>query len=363
MENRYQKTVARCLIFVCFFLGTQALIYTQALLIPFIFAILIYATLRSAARLLESRLRIPSSFALITAMTLGTLVFLGFFYMVTSSVASFLTSAGVYGEKLAQFPIWINERLAPTGFAINQETIRAAVLGMPFAQYARNVTGTVSGVLSNLALVSIFVLFLLLGGRARRTAEAQSVPLVEEMFIKVSGYVGTKLLLSLLTGCLTAIILFGMGVDLALLFSVLTVILNFIPNVGSIVSVLLPVPILLLQFGTTWETALVLVSTTVVQFAIGNVLEPRIMGKSLALHPVVVLLALVFWGLIWGIPGMFLAVPITAIGKMILSLYETTRSLVALFEGDLSMMNLRTYASEGQPAKNEPSTEAHTGGS
>lgn len=363
MENRYQKTVARCLIFVCFILGTQALIYTKALLIPFIFAILIYATLLSAARFLESRMRIPSAFAMVTALSLGALVFLGFIYMVTSSVASFLTSAGVYGEKLAQFPLWMNERLAPIGIAINQETIRAAVLGMPFAQYARNVTGTVTGVLSNLALVSIFVLFLLLGGRARRTTEAQGVPLLEEMFIKVSGYVGTKLLLSLLTGCLTAIILFGTGVDLALLFSVLTVILNFIPNVGSIVAVLLPVPILLLQFGTAWETAFVLSSTSVVQFAIGNVLEPRMMGKSLALHPVVVLLALVFWGLIWGIPGMFLAVPITAIGKMILSLFETTRSLAALFEGDLAFMNRRPLSRESGAAENESSTPAHTGGS
>lgn len=290
-------------------------------------------------------MRIPPNLAMAVAIAAGGLVFLGFIYTVTSSVAAFFASASIYSEKLAQFPVWINQRLEPIGIAINQESMRAAVLGLPFAQYAKNVTGSVTGVLSNVALVSIFVAFLLIGGKPRRAASTEEVPLLEDMLIKVSGYVGTKLLLSLLTGALTALILFGTGVDLALLFSILTVVLNFIPNVGSLVAILLPVPILLLQFGTTWETFFVLGSTSLVQFGIGNVLEPRMMGKSLALHPMVVLLALVFWGLIWGIPGMFLAVPITAIGKMILTLFETTRSLATLFEGDLTFLNRRAFPS------------------
>ncbi len=119
------------------------------------------------------------------------------------------------------------------------------------------------------------------------------------------------------------------------MFAILTVLLNFIPNFGSVIATLLPIPVLLLQYGLGWQTMTVITLLFAIQFCIGNLVEPKMMGESLDLHPVTILLFLMFWGLVWGLPGMFLAVPITAILKIILSRIETTLPLSELLAGRL----------------------------
>jgi AI-2 transport protein TqsA len=125
------------------------------------------------------------------------------------------------------------------------------------------------------------------------------------------------------------------GVELAVMFAMLTFLLNFIPSIGSIVAVIIPLPVILLQYGFGWQFWFVLAFAGMVQFVIGNVLEPKMMGESLGLHPVTVLLFLMFWGLVWGIPGMFLAVPITAILKIVLCRIPTTVPVANLLAGKL----------------------------
>lgn len=348
-DLRNWRLISRCLIFICAFLGVVGLIYIKPLAIPFAFSLLIYAILRTSSRALNTHLKIPLGLSVAVVLTIGFLSFFGFGLLITTSVSSFVQGASVYTEKLAVFPRWLEGQLQSSGFDLGVLNLQDLALNLPFAEYARNLTGTLTGIVGNIALISIFVLFLLLGEKKNSVEGPQSIPLLEEIITKVSAYAGAKLLLSLLTGALTGLVLLTMNVNLALLFTVLTVILNFIPNVGSIIAVLLPLPIVLLQYGLGWQSLFVFGSTGFIQFAIGNVLEPRLMGRSLSLHPVVILIALVFWGLIWGIPGMFLAVPITAVLKIVIGLFQTTHGLVAIFEGDLSIMNSRSM----QPTSKE----------
>jgi len=126
-----------------------------------------------------------------------------------------------------------------------------------------------------------------------------------------------------------------MGVDLALVFGVMAFLLNFIPSVGSIIATLLPMPLALVQFDSWLPITLVLVLPGTVQFTIGNVVEPLVMGEGLDLHPVTVLLALVFWGLLWGVVGMLLAAPMTAVLRIVLGRLEITRPLAELLAGRL----------------------------
>ena len=139
--------------------------------------------------------------------------------------------------------------------------------------------------------------------------------------------------MSLATGLLSGIIFTVFGVELALMFAILTVLFNFIPNVGSLIAMALPIPVLFLQFGIGWEFFAVLILCSLTQMLIGNVIEPKWMGDSMDLHPITVLIGLMFWGLVWGIPGMFLAVPITAIIKIILARLEPTRGIAELLAG------------------------------
>lgn len=139
----------------------------------------------------------------------------------------------------------------------------------------------------------------------------------------------------MITGILVGILFLIFGVDLTFMFVVLTILLNFIPSIGSVIATLLPLPVIMLQFGFTAPFYVILIGSGFIQFTIGNVVEPKFMGDSMDLHPVVVLMFLIFWGLVWGIPGMFLAVPITAVLKIVLSRIETTRPFAELLGGRL----------------------------
>ena len=159
--------------------------------------------------------------------------------------------------------------------------------------------------------------------------------MVNEILSKVSAYVSGKFFLSLATGFLVWLVLVLFDVELAFIFALLTVLLNFIPTIGSMLAIALPVPILLLQFQLSWSFFVVLAITGLIQFVIGNVIEPKMMGDSMDLHPITVLICLMFWGLIWGVAGMFLAVPITAILKIAFSRIEATRPFSEILAGRL----------------------------
>ena len=120
---------------------------------------------------------------------------------------------------------------------------------------------------------------------------------------------------------------------MAFMFAILTFLLNFIPNIGSIVAVIIPMPIVLLQYGANHQFILALILLSSVQTLIGNIFEPKIMGESMGLHPVTILFFLTFWGSIWGVIGMFLSVPITATLKIIFEKFSFTRPIAQLFAG------------------------------
>ena len=125
-----------------------------------------------------------------------------------------------------------------------------------------------------------------------------------------------------------------LGVPLAVVFGMFAFLLNFIPNVGSMISVLLPVPVVFLNPEITTTTAVLAIALPgAVQFSIGNIVEPKVMGHSLALHPVTVLVALVFWGMLWGAVGVILAVPMTSSLKILFDHMEVTRPVGRLLAG------------------------------
>jgi AI-2 transport protein TqsA len=138
------------------------------------------------------------------------------------------------------------------------------------------------------------------------------------------------------TGILVWLILWGFGLHMAPLFGLLAFLFNFIPSIGSIIATLLPIPIAFAQFqNEPWMILAVVGFPGTVHMTIGNVVEPRLMGRGLELHPVTVLLALAFWGLLWGIVGMVLAVPMVAAMRIVFSHFSSTRPLADLLAGRL----------------------------
>ncbi len=151
--------------------------------------------------------------------------------------------------------------------------------------------------------------------RRERTIEKTFKDITEQ----IQRYIATKFLISLLTGIVVGIILWIFDIDFIFVWAVLAFFLNFIPNIGSIIAIILPTIMTLIQYESIGYTFLVSGVITIAQNVIGNIIEPKILGDKLGLNPLVIILSLLIWGYIWGIAGMFLSVPLTAVVKIIIS--------------------------------------------
>lgn len=190
-----------------------------------------------------------------------------------------------------------------------------------------------------LAVVVVFYLvFLLVEQRAfkRRIQGAFDVARSEEVlgvFVKINTsiahYISVKTAMSAMTGLVTALILWLFGVEFAVMWGVIAFLANFIPYVGSFVAVLLPVAQSVVQPGidSIWLSVLILLLLTGSQQLIGVLLEPMIAGRTLNVSPLLIVLSLAFWGFIWGVSGMILAVPILVVVKIALENAPATQSV------------------------------------
>ena len=217
------------------------------------------------------------------------------------------------------------------GINLSQDALLDSIRNLPVSRVLQASADAAFSLLTNGTLVVLFVIFLLLG----RTKEMIKHPVFKQIDRDIRRYLVLKFLISAATGILVGLILFAFGLDLALVFGVLAFVLNFIPSVGSIVATILPLPIALVQFETLGPVLAILALTTSVQMIVGNGIDPMLMGERLDLSPVTIVMALVFSGLLWGGVGMLLAAPLTAILRIVLARFETTRPFTDLMAGRL----------------------------
>jgi AI-2 transport protein TqsA len=198
--------------------------------------------------------------------------------------------------------------------------------------------GTVTTIVSHGFLIVFFVVFLLIG---RHPHEKRS-DIYSEIESTIRGYITTMTGIAAGTALLVWFVLWALGLHLAWLFGLLVFAFTFIPSVGPIIATFLPLPVAVTQFSNEpWMIVAVIVIPGAIHMLIGNLVVPKLMGRGLELHPVTVLLSLAFWGLLWGIVGMVLAVPIVALIRIVLSHFSTTRSIADLLAGRLPGAGIR----------------------
>ena len=331
MENNYAKINNACLVILALVAITIALIYTRPILVPFVISFFIYAIISPAINWFQVRLKMPRYLAMTVTIVSFFVTFALLVFFISTSLKGFFDDALVYKKRIVEFYKWSFELAQSYGFELKNIDIIEELKNLPIFSFAKNITTGVTLFFGNMILVMIFVLFFLIG----EGVAVNQNPMVDTIKLSISRYAAAKFFLSLVTGALVFIILLIFGIELAFLFGVLTLFLNFIPNIGSLTATLFPIPIILLQYGFGWEILVILILCITLQFVIGNILEPKLMGESMDLHPITILLFLMFWGLVWGIPGMFMAIPITAIMKIIFSRIETTRGLAEVLAGRL----------------------------
>jgi AI-2 transport protein TqsA len=307
-----------------------ALVYTRDVMIPFVLAIFITSVVSPVVDFQVTRWRVPGWIAILTALllVLAMLALLGL--VLIWAVQTMVHAAGEYSQQVVNLTERLFVELNEHKIQIDQARI-SAELESRLPGIITKAAGTVTALLSNGFLIVIFVVFLLIG----RNPHQRQIGIYAEIESTIRHYIATVTALSAVTGLLVGIVLWVMGLHMALLFGLLAFLLNFIPNIGSIIAVLLPIPVAVTQFQDPWMVLAVVAVPGSIHMTIGNFIAPRLMGRGLELHPVTVLLALAFWGLLWGIVGMVLAVPIVAVLRIVLSRFTATRSIANLLAGEL----------------------------
>ena len=328
----YLKASAICLTIIAAGVVTAFLVYTKSLMIPLVISILLYTILAQMTLYMKNKFSFPSWLALTISILLGIALFTGVILFTVNSVGTFLKGAEVYRQNLIDTINDIVVRLQQHGITLDQKFIETYLRELPLFNWLRNFGGKVFNIVSDATLVILFMTFFLFG--SKKTPPITN-PAIKEMLANVSVYLSVKLTASVATGLVAAAILFGFQVKLAALFALFMFLLNFIPSVGSIIAVLLPAPVLFLQYGLGPQFFLVIGLLAATEFTIGNLIEPRFLGEGMDLHPAAVVACLIFWTLVWGVPGAFLSVPITASIKIVLSKIKHTRPVAEFLAGRL----------------------------
>lgn len=198
----------------------------------------------------------------------------------------------------------------------------------------------VASFVSQLGVIIVYVIFLLveqtffdakIRALIRNDQKREHMQRILERIVRdVQSYMWIMTLMSGLTAGLSYIVMTWIGLEQAAFWAFLIFILNFIPTVGSVIATFFPAMYAFIQFQEFSKPLIVLVLIGIIQFVIGNVLQPRLAGRSLNMSQFVVILSLFVWGAVWGVVGMFLAVPMTAILMIIFSNFETTRPAAVL---------------------------------
>ncbi len=201
-------------------------------------------------------------------------------------------------------------------------------------------SGSVVSIVSNSLLIFIFVLFLMLERQSLIPKFKVALPsrggmriaiMFERINRQVSRYLVVKFVISSITGFLFYLASLSVGLDFAIIWGVLAFFFNFIPNIGSLVITLLTILMSVIQFFPDYTRILyVAIIMNLIQVVMGNILDPRFQGNQLNLSPFVILVSLVYWGFIWGIMGMFLAVPIMAVVQIICSNIKDLRPIAII---------------------------------
>ncbi len=317
------------------------LIVARTLIIPLIFAIFVWYLLNTAA---NDLLRIPYLGRFMPRWLALLLAVLALFYLgvwlagiMTGNVNQVIELAPRYQER---FLITIKEIDSRFSFDLF-EYLEKWVSKISLKNILVSFYGVFTSFTSNLFIITLYVIFLFLEQQVMRPKLIALCQKKEHLILADSilkqivkdtqTYVGIKTLMSLITAVICWLIMKSVGLDFSEFWAILIFFLNFIPNIGPIISTIFPSILAVIQFPPHWwPVTIVVVGVSTVQCLVGNVAEPKLMGSHLNLSPFVILVTLAVWGQLWGVVGMFLSVPMTVILMIIFSHFERTKPYAVL---------------------------------
>jgi AI-2 transport protein TqsA len=307
------------------------------LVLPFMVAVFLAILSLPLLTWLQAR-RVPMVLAVVLTILADLAVLAIIVLMVSGSVQGFMDAVPRYRERLdamsANAVAWLQSKGLEAKQLIPQDRFKPGNL-LDLA------VGTARGaavVLSNIVLVILTMIFILFEAagfpaklrRALGRAEGD-LSRYARITSEVQRYLAIKTLVSVVTGLLAGVVVAAAGVDFPVLWGLVACLLNYVPNLGSIIAAVPPVLLALVQYGPG-RALVVAAGFLAINMVLGNFVEPALMGRKLGLSTLVVFLSLVFWGWVWGPVGMLLSVPLTMVVKIMLENTAETQWIAALLD-------------------------------
>jgi len=318
--------------FVVVVAGVKA---ASSIVIPFLLSIFI-ATVSAPAIFWLEKLKIPRILAFLIVLSFVVVVLLGFGYILSTSVDSFLSNTPQYTAKIKGIIGSMQGLLDKFGITIAKSDLETIFDPSGLLNFAGGFLKSFSAVLSKSFIIFLGVTFMLFETSSLKTKiylltkqdESKDNPF-EKFSQKLNSYLAIKTIISFITGVIVTIGLTIIGVDFALLLGVIVFLLNYIPSFGSVIAAI--PAILVALVGLDMNSVLLVIGLyAVVNVVMGNVVEPRYMGKGLGLSVVVIFFSLIFWGWVLGSVGMFLAVPLSMTIKLAFESNPSTKPIAML---------------------------------
>ncbi|MCO4848456.1 MAG: AI-2E family transporter [Yoonia sp.] len=315
-----QRVQTGALVIIAFAVVLFLLVQARFMLISLATAIILFSltsdVISFIARLRIGPARIPIFVATVAAMILIATALLTLTSILLAQVNTVLVTTLSYAERAPSAVASLFSFMGPG----TQEAIFNSLQSVDASSYLRSAAGQAGNITQGTVLVILFVGFLFgeriwfgtkLNNFVGDPVQADRISrIITSIIHRVNYYLLVKTVISAITGAMVYVLAKLFALELATALGVITFVLNFIPNVGSITATALIALVAHVQAGDATMTAVIFVIAGAIQFLNGNIIDPLLMGRALRLSAFGIILSLAFWGAVWGIPGMFLSVPI-----------------------------------------------------
>ncbi len=318
-------------------------------LTPLILAVFLMLTIGGLERALRRRTPLPKPAILPTAM-IGVLTLFGLaIWLIADNGAHIVAESGGYAARLDVLIKMGADRLGVSAAPTIDQLFRQT---KP-EHYIAGVAGAVGDIAEKAVLVLIYLGFLLASraGFGRKLTElfeegrhAEALTVLARIQNGVEGYIWLQTVVGVLVAAGSALIMWGMGLSHVMFWSFLIFLGNYIPVIGVAIAVMIPTVFGLIELDALWKPAVIFVAMEIIHFVAAHVVLPRMQGDRLNMDPLVVLLSLAFWGVIFGVAGAFLSTPLTVMVMAVCAEFPATRGIAVLLSSDG-----RPFASPPEP--------------
>jgi AI-2 transport protein TqsA len=337
-----QRLTSFTLSFILVYLVGTIVIAGQSFFIPFLIALMIAYLIIALAEWVRKITRLPMGIAYFCSISgiVGILYVVS--VVVSGNIQTLIELIPVYQIKLEALIHGFFEQ-----FNLPQPEFANWFGELSFASFLGEFAYTIRDIASRAGIITLYVIFMMIEyhyfydkfAALFKTKEGleSAENIMSKIAQKTKSYLRIKTFLSLTTASISYLLLLIVGVDFAEFWALLIFLLNYIPTIGSVVSTIFPCLLTLLQFETFLPFVIVTTGLVTLQFVVGNLIEPRVMGNYFNLSGLVIILSLTITGYIWGVIGMILCVPILMMISIILSSFPSTRPVAVILSKDGSL--------------------------